>query len=113
VTRYTRLLSLLFAAAPFGFALIRAVSTRSDLRLLWMACASFLGAMAVRAIGTAGSRMSGALVPSIVTFAVTTLLAAATVMMLGATSAAGIWGMATVLGLCWAASCALDIRSRT
>src|SRR6266853_775560 len=50
------LLSFLFAAAPFALALVRAVQTGHDMRLLWMALASFVGATVVMAVAKAGGR---------------------------------------------------------
>ena len=106
------LLSLLFAAAPFILGLIRLLGTRSDFRLLWMALASCVGAMAVTAIGKAGGRTPGVLALSAATLGGAMLLAGVTAMLLGATSGPGIWGMGFVLGSCWAAWCALDMGSR-
>jgi hypothetical protein len=107
------LLSILFAAAPFGFGLIRAFSTGYDLRMLWMALASFLGAAIVMVFGKARSRKpKGVLAPSTVTFVIATLLAGSTALLLGATAPAGVWGVAIVFGLFWAASSALDTLSR-
>ncbi len=50
------LISLLFTAAPFGLALVSALQSGNDLRFLWMALASLLGASLVMAIGRARSR---------------------------------------------------------
>ena len=110
--RTLHLLSLLFAAAPFILGLIRLLGTRSDVRLLWMAAASCAGAMAVAAIGKASGRTPRVLTLSSATLVGAMLLAGLTAMLLGATSAPGIWGMGFVLGSCWAAWCALDMRSR-
>ncbi|MFL5623222.1 MAG: hypothetical protein ACJ8AB_11275, partial [Gemmatimonadaceae bacterium] len=49
---------------------------------------------------------------SAVTFIVTTLAAAMTAYLLGATSAPGVWGVAIVFGVLWTASYALDTLSR-
>jgi hypothetical protein len=97
-------LSILFAIAPFAFGMIRAFQTGHDLRLLWMAFASFLGALIVRVITKARSQKPGVLVSSAFTFAFAALLAGSTAYLLGATAAAGVWGVAFVLALCWAAS---------
>jgi hypothetical protein len=62
------LLSIVFAAAPFGFGLIRAASAR-DLRMLWMACAAFVGAALVRVVWKDRGRTSDDVVrPSAVTW---------------------------------------------
>ena len=107
------LLSLLFAAAPFAFGLIRAFSTGYDLRMLWMALASFLGAAAVMVFVKASSRLPTTLLGrSAIVFVIATLLAGFAALLLGARAPAGVWGVAIVFGLCWAGSYALDTLSR-
>ncbi|MFL5574900.1 MAG: hypothetical protein ACJ79S_02880 [Gemmatimonadaceae bacterium] len=107
------LLSIVFAAAPIAFALTRAFNSRYDLRMLWMALASFVGATAVMAIGQARRRTPRGIVAlSAVALAVAMLLAGWTALRLGATSAPGIWLVSFVLGSCWAVSYALDTLSR-
>jgi hypothetical protein len=103
-----RLLALLFAAAPFVFATMRAVSTGSDLRMLWMACAALLGAAVVLGV----SKARGSRVTSVAIFIVGTLLAVLTGYLLGATAFAGIVPVSVVLAFCFAASHALAMRSR-
>jgi hypothetical protein len=104
-------LSILFAAAPFGFGLIRAVSAH-DPRMLWMAFAAFVGAVLVRMAGKDRDRKSRRVVtPSGLTLVIATALAGSTAYLLGATAAAGIWPVAFVLGLCLATSHALYLRS--
>lgn len=49
-------LSIFLVAVPFAFALIRASRTGYDLRYLWVALASLLGATMVMAVGKAYSR---------------------------------------------------------
>ena len=101
-------LSIAFAAAPFAFGLIRLVNTGSDLRMLWMALASCLGAFAVRSIGKARSRKPSAVLAwAAVTFVIATLFAGVTAFLLGATAGPGASAVACVFGLCWAASYAL------
>jgi len=104
-------LSLLFAAAPFGFGLIRAVSAR-DLRMLWMACAAFVGAAVVRMTGKGRGRESKmVLTMSAVTLFIAAALAGSTAYLLGATAAAGIWPVAFVLAFCLAIGHALHSLS--
>jgi hypothetical protein len=106
-------LSILFAVAPFAFGLFRFLETRSDVRMLWMAFASFLGALLVRAIAKRrGRKPNVVLTFSAVTLVVATLLAAATAYLLGATAPAGVWLVAFVLAFCWVASYAFDALSR-
>lgn len=106
-------LSMGFAALPFLFGLFRAVSSQHDLRMLWMAFASFLGAFAVVAIVKARSQSSsGITAPSIAAAVSATLLAGGTAFLLGARAGPGAWMVAAVFGLCWGASYALDAMSR-
>jgi hypothetical protein len=107
------LFSIPFAAAPFGFALIRAFQTGSDFRPLMMAFASFLGAFGVWVIGRDLGRAPHAVFGlSSLAFVNATLLAGATAYMLGATAAPGLWAVAIVFGACWAAHYAIHSLSR-
>lgn len=107
------MLSIALAAAPFAFGLLRAYRTGYDLRMLWMAFASFLGASMVEAIRRACSRTRNHLLAlSAVTLIMATLFAGATAFLLGARSAAGVWPVAFVFGVSWAASYALAALSR-
>ena len=106
--RAARGVSLLLAAAPIGFALMAAFSGRRDLRMLWMAVASFIGASAVVLIGRRRRPAPRAIVAQAAgALVVAMLLAGWTAYRLGATAAAGIWPVAFVLSFCWAASYAL------
>lgn len=107
------LLSIPFAAAPFAFALVRVLQTGDDLRLLWMAFASCIGASVVMVIGKARSRKPNVVLAlSAVVLLIATLFAGVTAFMLGATASPGIWAVAFFFGICWAVSCALGILSR-
>jgi hypothetical protein len=101
-----RLLSLVFAMAPFGFAMLRFVSTGTDLRMLWMTCAAMVGAGIVIAV-----RKDRSTSTSIAVFVVGTLLAGITGYLLGARAAAGIWLVAIALAFCFAASHVFAARS--
>ena len=106
-------LSILFAAVPFAFALLRAFRTGYDLRFLWMAFASFLGTAVVMAIAKIWSRRpSGVLALSALVLVIATLLAGFVAFLLGAKSVAGAGTVALAFGLCWAASYALNALSR-
>ena len=94
------LLSFLFAAAPFALALVRAVQTGHDMRLLWMALASFVGATVVMAVAKAGSRKPSLVLSLTGAFVVATLLAGLAAFADGARAAPGIWAVAVVFGLC-------------
>ena len=104
-------LSILFASAPFGFGLIRAVSAH-DPRMLWMAFAAFVGAALVRMVGKdRDPRSTRVVTPSALTLVIATALAGSTAYLLGARAAPGIWLVAFVLALCLAASHALHLLS--
>ena len=101
--------SILFAIAPVACGVFRAVSSQYDLRMLWMALASFAGATLVMVLGRSRRRESRALYGlSALAFAVATLCAGWTAIRLGATAPFGIWAVASVLSASWAASYALD-----
>lgn len=103
-------LSVLLAAAPFVAGLIRATNA-SDLRLLWMALAAFLGSVLVRWLaGGRGRGPDGS--AAVLTFVVAAALAGLTAYLLGARGAVGVWMVAVVLGLFLAASVAVRGLSR-
>lgn len=105
-------LAVAFALAPFAFGSIRAIQTGSDYRMLWMAVASAIGALALGAFA-ARRRGSLALGFVILTLILSTMLAGLTGYMLGATAGPGVWMVAFVLGLCSAISLTLFSLSRS
>ena len=102
-------LALLFLLAPFGFGTLRYLQTGRDLRMLWMACASLVGAAIVFAI--ARGRVP-VLRWTMITLVVTTGFAWATAIALGAVRGPGAWMVAVALAACFAASYALYARAR-
>lgn len=100
-----KLLSAAFAVAPFAFGLFRYVQTGTDLRMLWMALASFIGAIIVVAM-----KLNSA--ATVITFIVATAFAAVAGFLLGATAGPGAIMVAAVFGFCWAASTALARRTQ-
>jgi len=106
-------LSILFAAIPFAFGLIRAVSTGYDVRYLWMATASFLVAARVMAVGITRNRKPiGVLALSSLILVIATLFAGLAAFFLGARSVAAAGIVAFAFGFCWAASYAFYALSR-
>ena len=104
-------LAILFAAIPFAFGLIRAVSTGYDVRYLWMALASLLGAvMAVRT--TRNRKPTGVLAASAPVLIIATVFAGLAAFLLGARSVAAAGIVAFAFGFCWVASYALNALSR-
>ena len=111
--RLIQMFSILFAAAPFGFALVRAVRTRTDLRYLWRALASVLGTMAVITLGRAyGRRGRAAVALSASAFVSATLFAVSAALLLGTTAGLGLWVVASAFGFCCAASYLLHTLAR-
>jgi hypothetical protein len=107
------LLSGGFAVLPPLVAIIRAFSANYDLRMLWMAFASFVGAALVMWIGGARKRPpKGVIALAGAALVAGTALAGLTAMWLGATAPFGIWAVAFVLSACWAVSHALNTLSR-
>jgi hypothetical protein len=105
------ILSVLFAAAPFGAGLIRAVQTGSDRRLLWMAAGACIGGVVAILITRSRGRtslFSQAATAFILSAALTTAMG----YMLGARAGPGTAMIAIVFGLCWGASAVLVNRSR-
>jgi hypothetical protein len=109
--KWINLLSVLFAAAPFGAGLIRALQAVHDMRLLWMALASFVGATATMAAARRVSQVPALLSSSVWAFLIATLLAGTAALLSGASAAPGIWALATVFGFCSAVGRALDTLS--
>jgi len=100
----TRLLSLLFTAAPFAIALIRAGRSR-DLRLLWMAIAAFAAAVVV--VGVTKSRTAA----TSATFVLATVAAAVAGAVLGGTAVPGLLAVSSAFGVSLAVAAAVHGRS--
>jgi hypothetical protein len=96
-------LSVIFAAVPFAFALIRAVRTGYDYRYFWVAFASLIGAAGIVAISR-GSRRSLpiAFALSAAAFVSSTLLAMVAAMLLGTRMGPGMLVVAASFGICFA-----------
>jgi len=99
------LVSVLLAAVPVMFGVIRAVSTGSDVRYLWLAGAAILGSMLTMRL-TRGSADPGrvSLPRALAATAAGALCATATAVSLGATVGAGVAIVALAFGLCTGAS---------
>ena len=104
--RSLQALSLVFAALPVAFAVIRAVRTGHDVRYLWVALAALLGAATVMAIGQ-GSRRTplAAVTLSAAALVAALLLATLAALLLGTTFGRGILVVTFSFALCCAASC--------
>ena len=106
IKRASELLSILFGAVPFAFALVRAVRTGHDLRYLWVALAALLGATIAMAIRKA-HRTRTSLGLGLTAFVLATLLATAMALFLGTQFGPGVLLVASGCGGCLAASCVL------
>ena len=107
-----RVASVLLLALPVAFGVIRAVSTGSDLRYLWLAGAAIVGSMTVAFAGgtsNAGPVPIGRTVLSIVAGAV---CAAGVAMLMGTKAGPGIAVVAGSFGLCTGAGAVLAARAR-
>jgi hypothetical protein len=97
--------SIGLAAVPVAFGIIRAVSTGSDLRYLWLAGAAIVGSMAVVAFrrgGPGAAQVSMLLAAgAIVTGAA---CAAAAALLMGTRAGPGLAVVALAFGLCTGAS---------
>ena len=102
----TRLLSLIFFAAPFAVALFRARQA-GDLRMLWMAVAASLTTMAVIAAARAVGRRGTA---AIVALVLATLTAIAAGALQGTTIGVGLILVAIAFGISLGIAAALYVR---
>jgi hypothetical protein len=105
--------SIVFAATPIGFALIRAITTGHDWRYLWVALSALLGAAVVMVVGRAyRGRLLANMSVSLVAFVLSTMLAMAAALSIGTRFGPGIVVVAASFGLCCAASCLLYLLAR-
>ena len=99
--RLLLLASVVLAAVPVTFGLIRAVSTGDDVRYLWLAGAAILGSMVVMPLGLGASDPAQvSLRRALAAVAAGTLCAGATALILGATAGPGVAIVALAFGLC-------------
>ena len=106
-------ISIIFAATPIGFALIRAITTGHDWRYLWVALAALLGAAVVMVVGRPYRRRPMANVSvSLVAFVFSTVLAMVAALSIGTRFGPGILIVAASFGLCCAASCLAYLLAR-
>jgi hypothetical protein len=104
--RGSQLLSILFGAVPFAFALVRAVRTGHDFRYLWVALAALLGATIAMAMKK-GHRTRTSLGLGLTAFVLATLLGTAVALFLGTQFGPGVLLVGSGCGGCLAASCVL------
>jgi hypothetical protein len=94
------ILSILLAAVPFAFALIRAFQTGTDFRYLWLAIAALFSAALVMVLGKAREgRRNVVLALWAVAFFTSTLVTVFVGRLLEARSSTAIWVIAVAFGL--------------
>ena len=105
--------SVLLAAVPVAFGLIRAVSTGNDVRYLWLAGAAILGSMVAVRSGRGASGLPpvspGRAVGAV---AAGSACAAAAALLMGSTAGLGVAIVAVSFGLCTGASAVLATVAR-
>jgi hypothetical protein len=104
--------STLAAAVPFAFALIRALTTGSDVRYLWVALASLVGA-AVTATVVGGLRSNARrLIAAPAIFVFATFMAVAAALVIGTRLGLGILIVGAAFGFWFAVAGHLYLRAR-
>jgi hypothetical protein len=105
--------SVLLAAVPVSFGLIRAVSTGDDVRYLWLAGAAILGSMvAMRRWPGASGPAHVSLRRAVGAVAAGSACAAAASILQGATAGPGVAIVAVSFGLCTGASAVFATLAR-
>src|SRR5919201_3716528 len=103
-----RVLAGLAAVTPFAFSLLRAILRGHDLRFIWLAIATFLGALLVAWLGRARGRgIAGALSLGAAALVVATIFGALAIRLMMSRVPAGALAVALAFSLCFASSCAL------
>ena len=105
-------IAILFAILPFGFGLLRAVTTGTDFRYLWVATASFIGAALVMARGKGRGRGGVLFALSAAALIVSTLCGAFAARLLGTKIGLGMLIVTLSFAVCWLPMTALAIGSR-
>jgi hypothetical protein len=105
--------SVLLAAVPVIFGLIRAVSTGDDVRYLWLAGAAILGSMVAMRLGRGTSNPAHvSLRRALGSVAAGAASAAATAILMGARAGPGVAIVAIAFGLCTGTSAVLGTLAR-
>ena len=105
-------LAAVLASIPFGFGLIRAVNTGSDVRYVWVALAAMCGGMAGMAAARATGRGADPAVLVPVVFVASGTFAVMAAMVLGTRLGPGILIVAAAFAACFTAASLLSVRAR-
>jgi hypothetical protein len=89
-----------FAALPVAFGLIRAISTGTDVRYLWLAGAALAGSALVMALTPRPSSLRLTAVRTLAAVAAGTACATATALLMGTKAGLGLAVLAVSFGLC-------------
>jgi hypothetical protein len=106
-------LSLLAAAVPFAFALVRAIRTGTDFRYFRVALASLVGAAAATAVlrvRTGRAMADVALAAGV--FAAATMSAVLAALWSGTRLGPGVIAVGSAFGFCFAAAVLLNVTAR-
>jgi hypothetical protein len=101
-------------ALPVAFGVVRAASTGTDFRYLWVAAASVSGAAAVAMVGRGfGGGTSAAILLAAAAFLASTLAAMFAASWLGTSLGPGMLVVAAAFGFCSAVGSVLYARARS
>ena len=100
--------SVVAASVPFGFALIRAVSTRGDIRYFWVALAGLLGGVATVSVLKPDRRKTAVAASAI--FVVATACAVAAALLIGTRLGPGVLVVGAAFGFWFAVAGVLARR---
>ena len=107
-----RIVGLLIASIPVGFATLRATTTGTDFRYFWLAGASTLGALCILVVANrAWPRLRGVVVRGLFALLVATGATAVMAFKLGAGSVPALMVVALGFAACSAAGLSLALRS--
>jgi hypothetical protein len=103
--------SVILAAVPVMFGIIRAISTGNDVRYLWLAGAAIVGSMVATRRGRSGAAHVS-IGRAVCAVAAGSAGAAAAAMLMGTTAGPGLAVVALSFGLCTGASAVLAALAR-
>lgn len=107
-----RVFAVVFAAIPFAFGMIRAITTGADVRYVWVALASMCGGMMATAVarGHRGELSLPVLLAGV--FVTSAVLAVFAALLLGTRLGPGILVVAASFASCFAASSLSSMLAR-
>ena len=97
-------LAVIFAAIPFAFGLIRAFSTGTDVRYIWVALGAMIGGMIATTVARRFPRPPGTAALVAAVFVTSAVLAVFTALLLGTTFGPAVLVVAAGFAACFAAA---------